>query len=304
MGRRRGLSHVGLPGGTRLETGCAGTIIWGYLMFVLLSLLFLILRRTRFTGTTLVAPARWTAASLVFLGVVEILPHFVVLAESTLHAWEYAAASFTLCPLMAILGAKRPQNIGWQWIVLSLWGVLLLPVVEMLILWRGGELDEGPARRWFLVILLGVGCSNYLLTRFWFAAGMATAGQLLILSRYLPWTLPDGEHYFAIGNGLIAGAIACAWWQTRRSAAKSNWDAVWIDFRNAYGLVWSLRVLERVNTTNKLAGLSSELTWFGFSSPDAAEETPTPQELASREKTMRTLLRRFVSRAWIDARLT
>ena len=67
---------------------------------------------------------------------------------------------------MAILGAKRPQNIGWQFIVGSLWIVLILPAADNVLLWRGGQLNIGAVREWFLTVLLFVGLSNYLLTRY------------------------------------------------------------------------------------------------------------------------------------------
>lgn len=268
-------------------------------MILLLSLAMLFSRRSRFVGTTLVAPFRWTALSVLAVGVVELLTGWSSWNTSSISAWQYAAATSTFCPLVAVLGAKRPQNIGWQFIVASLWGVLVLPVAEMLVLWRGGDLDEGPARRWFVLILLGVGLSNYMLTRFGFAALLATVGQALLLLPRLPFSLPVPSWHFTGGSICLAIAIAVAWLQTRVPPRGGGWDLVWRDFRNAFGIVWGLRVMERLNTTAKVAAWQSELTWYGFTDVDQKAEL----ELRERDRAVRTLLRRFVSNEWIDRRL-
>jgi len=243
---------------------------------------------------------------LVLLGAVELLPWFLSLTDAILRAWHYVAATAAFCPLMAILGAKRPQNMGWQFIVVSLWGVFILPVGEMLVLWQGAALDEGPARQWFAVILLGVGFTNYALTRFGFAALMVTVGQTLLLLPHLPFPLTDAAWHFAVGNACVALSVVVAFLQTRDAElnkaespeGSQGWNRVWQDFRNAFGLVWSLRVMERVNATGKICHWSDELTWFGF----CKSESPTEAECKERDRTMRTLLRRFVSTEWIDRR--
>lgn len=270
-------------------------------MLVPLSLVLLYLRRSRFAGTTLVAPLRWTVFCLVVLAVIELATLWWTWSESTVSALRYVGATATFCPLMAVLGAKRPQNIGWQFIVASLWGVLILPVGEMLVLWRGGELDEGPARRWFVVILLGVGLSNYVLTRFGIAALAATVGQVLLLLPRLPFNLLAPAWHFSAGIGCLVAAVAIAWFQTRNSRGQLGWNRVWQDFRNAFGIVWGLRVMERVNATAKIGGWSCELNWFGFTDLDS---DPVNTEHPEREQAMRTLLRRFVSNDWIDRRLS
>ncbi len=275
-------------------------------MFVILSSLLIASRRSRFVDTTLVAPSRWAMFVLLVLGVVELLPWFVTFNASTIRALHYVAATASFCPLMAVLGAKRPQNIGWQFIVVSLWAIFLLPVGEMLVLWQDAVLDEGPARRWFVVILLGVGLTNYTLTRFGFAALLVTIGQALLLLPHLPFTTVDAPWHFVAGNVVIALAVLAAFLQTRTVATYSGetaggWDRVWQAFRDAFGMVWSLRVMERVNATGKLCNWKSELTWFGFAASAESAE-PTQEEIEERDRTMRTLLRRFVSPEWIELR--
>ena len=198
---------------------------------------------------------------------------------------------------MAVLGAKRPQNIGWQFIVLTLWIVLILPVGERMVLWQAGALDEGPARRWLIVILLILGMTNYALTRFSFAALLGTTGQVMLLIPHLP--LVRGESEAQISWGIVCIAAGIIWaWRIAGPRTHQGWDAVWRDFRDAFGMVWSLRVMERVNSTGKLSGWKSSLTWYGFAPPIGSQE-----ESNQVSRTLRTLLRRFVSAAWIEDRL-
>ncbi len=60
---------------------------------------------------------------------------------------RYIAAMSTFSPIMALLGAKRPQDRGWQFIVATLWAILSLPACEWLLF--GGVAEIHPARFWF-----------------------------------------------------------------------------------------------------------------------------------------------------------
>ena len=273
-------------------------------MLLLLSLALLVSRLPRVAGTTLLAPLRWTCLSALALGGIQVLVACAAWGPSTVQALQYGAGTLSLCPLMALLGAKRPQNVAWQWIVASLWVVMVLPVGEMLVLWRGGVLDEGPMRQWLILLLLLIGLSNYLVTRFGWAASIATAGQSLVLMPHIPFlqhSVPTW--HFTVGNRLIALAISVAWLQTiRNDRVGAHWDRVWKDFRDAYGIVWGLRVMERVNSGCRKANLSTELTWYGFAGP--SQQQPDETETQELLRTLKPLLCRFVSQAWIDARST
>ncbi len=270
----------------------------------LAGLLALAWRRPQLSGTTLAAPWAWSVVSLVTVAVTELL----IGLDSRLAAngWSaplrFIAAISTFCPIMALLGAKRPQNRAWQFIVLSLWAVLGLPGFEGLLF---GEVYEiHPARSWFLVILVGIGLLNGIATRYWPSSVLFCAGQLALIAPYLPPTqaLLSAAAAPLWGLGFLTaswGLLALDWPRPRRT--DTPWDRAWLDFRDAYGAVWSLRVAERINASAAACQSPMVLGWRGFRGRDASSPvSELPQPAAD---TLRALLPRFVSRQWIDSRL-
>lgn len=259
-------------------------------------------RSRRFNGTTLVAPYRWTLFSLFVLAVSDAWLILSDASQTTFFAIRYLGATTSFCPLMAVLGAKRPQNVGWQLIVGTLWIVMILPVVETMLLWSGGTLDIGAMRSWMLVVLMGVGLSNYALTKFGMAVAIATLGQGVMLAPHLPLVRSASYPSYTMGFACIVFALGFAWYQSRRvRVGVRGWSRVWCDFRDAFGLVWGLRVMERVNSAARLSGWKTELTWHGFAGENDVELGSDDHLEISRA--MRTTLRRFVSSEWIDERL-
>jgi hypothetical protein len=257
-------------------------------------------------GTTLVAPWVWGAISVATVAGVE---SFLALAGTNAAAWapalRYAAAMSTFCPIVALLGAKRPQNVGWQWIVLSLWAILCQPGIEWLLF--GGVAEIHPARFWFLMVLVFVGSTNGLGTRNWLASAFFCCGQFLLLLPYF-----SAQPVMAADRAASWGLLSLLLWgvcllitdhRARRIAIRSDGnrlDRVWLDFRDAFGVVWSLRIVERMNTSATMYDWPVTLTWHGFESRASATHVDTPSIV---EESFRTLLRRFVSPEWIEARL-
>ncbi len=68
--------------------------------------------------------------------------------------WWLIAICSTFCPLVSLLGAKRPQNKAWQWIVASFWIIAALPAIEGLALQPGEALTVPIVWRWFYVAVL------------------------------------------------------------------------------------------------------------------------------------------------------
>lgn len=216
-----------------------------------------------------------------------------------------AAVALTFCPVLAVLGAKRPQHTAWSFVVLAFWGILSLPAAETFFLQRGQRLEMGDARSWFLWILILVGPVNYLPTRQWPAALLLAAAQVLALSEYLPLihqTLFAGQYLVAISLGCLAPLAARAP-QVKDDA--NPYSRLWLDFRDTFGLFWALRLQERINAVAGTNDWPLLLGWSGV--VDDATGQPPAQIDESIEPTLRTtikgLLRRFVSGPWIAARM-
>ena len=137
-------------------------------------------------GTTLTAPAGWVAASLILLTGVELALAFLEPEARWPQSLRFIAAAGSFCPLTAVLGARRPQDRGWQLIVVSLWGVVALPAAEAAVLATDGRLVLSPVRGWCTWGLIGMTLLNYLPTRFALSAVLAAAGQTVLFGRQLP----------------------------------------------------------------------------------------------------------------------
>ena len=268
----------------------------------LAGLLILFVRRRALGGTTLLAPWAWSVVALVAVAGAEIV---VGLDASLPLNWRmglrYAAAMATFTPIMALLGAKRPQDRGWQFIVLSLWAILALPSFEWLLF---GEIKElHPARLWFLLILVGVGAANGVGTRRWLSSVCYAAGQGALMAPFLSTTvaaLPDSSAPL-VGLALIAASYALPMRARDAQVNAEGLNRAWLDFRDAYGLVWSLRVAERMNASAAMYSWPVQLGWQGFHNREPSSGPVVAP--AAVEESLRTLLRRFVSAAWIDARI-
>lgn len=268
----------------------------------------LLAARQTLTATTLTSAWGWALAALLAWSGVELAAGTGLLSDpGWLDPLRLAAIGLTFCPAISLIGAKRPQHAAWNFVVLSLWGIVLLPAAETFFLQRGQAFEMGDARGWFLWLLILLGPINFLPTRFWLGALLLAAGQVLALSAHLPLLrltrLPERE---AIGLMLAAGAMVVAWLAARRKrVAGKPYDRLWLDFRDSFGLLWSLRVQERVNALASQEGWPIELTWSGFC--DRTSGAPLQGIEPAVEPILRTsltgLLRRFVDRAWIAERL-
>jgi hypothetical protein len=271
--------------------------------FVLLAAgcLALVARWPRVRGTTLVAAWYWSVVSLACIVLVEasagLAPGFW--AGDWLAAMRFAAAMTAFCTIMAVLGAKRAQHRAWQFVVLSLWLILSLPSCEWLLF--GGTHEIHAARFSFLIILAFVGAGNGLATRSWPSSLLVGLGQLAMISPFCPLTkalLPEASAALLGLLLIVTGSSLVALRRPRRS--KSPLDRVWLDFRDLFGVVWGLRVAERINALAATHDWPARLTWHGFRAKDrhACREVP-PAAVAA----LGTLLRRFVSAEWIEERL-
>jgi hypothetical protein len=202
------------------------------------------------------------------------------------------ALALTSGAAVAVLGARRPGVAAWNFVVLGLLAVMLLPLAEQLV--AGGQpLD--PVRALFLCGTLAVGVLNYLPTR------LAPAALVLGFGcGWEVWTLlapqQTGLAWSADGRGWLWLAltpwVGWAAWRWRPKAA-SEFDRLWLDFRDRFGLVWGQRLREQFNRAADNAGWPVRLYWQGL----RLKANATPPDEAGRDailETLRALLKRFV----------
>lgn len=286
----------------------AGVVMPGAVLLLLITALAALARiRPMLADTTLHASWWWTLTSVCSVCLVELSVAWASTGDSgnSPPAWavaaRFAAAVSTFCPLMSVCGAKRPQDRAWPLIVGTLWVVLIVPAAELLLLRRGTQLEVQGLRAWFLVLLLFVGWINHALTRHGLAATFVALAQIGLLAEHWPLVgrpISPAERVGAIGLGVVALIVASRWRpaQTHRHPL----DRVWLDFRDWFGLLWALRVAERVNAASAQAGWKVTLGWTGFHAPPL--DKLAPDDRAAFEQTVWNLCQRFVSRGWFERR--
>ncbi|HVX11665.1 MAG TPA: hypothetical protein VHC22_10830 [Pirellulales bacterium] len=260
----------------------------------------------RLRDTTLAAPCAWSAASLAAATGAVIWELALPATPSTPHL-DYLAATTSVAPFVALLGAKRPQNRAWQWIVLSLVGLLALQDLRGWSINPAASPSLHTAWRWLLAGIVLAQCVNYLPTRHAPAAAFACAGQASMLAGNLPFLSERSTWSFSAGLGLSSAAVLTAALIVRRTRRTSDgWQDAWLDFRNAYGVLWSLRVAERVNALALEQQCPLRLNWYGVVQAEDADassaEASAGEHTASLYRILRSVVARFVSAEWLAAR--
>ncbi|MCI0680751.1 MAG: hypothetical protein L0Y71_01490 [Gemmataceae bacterium] len=201
--------------------------------------------------------------------------------------FAFIALCLTGCAGVAVLGARRPQAAAWNFVVVGLLAVMVLPLVENALI---GTRSLDWVRIAFLSITLAIGMLNYLPTRFGPAtllAGLGCAAE--IVGVVSPELLPDRGAADAIRLCVLAApSLARARWPSRN--AVGDLDRIWLDFRDRWGLVWGQRVREQFNRAAANAGWPATLTWLGFKH----QQTPDAASRAAMRDTLLALLQRFI----------
>ena len=282
----------------------AATVVGAALAVALAGLLMRCLVRVR--RTTLNAPCLWTLTAVALITASALTGKLAGSSNSVIliEVLRFAAAATTFCPLMAVLGAKRPQHLGWQWVVVTMWIVLVWPAAQAALRPAGMRIELFFAWKAFLVGLIALGLLNYIPTKFWLSAVLVSVGQTLLFADFL-WVdnpIPaEWQWIAALACFCAATLIATA---QREGAANTHnsvdhnlaaFDRQWRDFRDAYGAFWALRILDRINHTSELRDWSVRLTWTGFAAVEQEKDPhPNSTQLAEIQQTMATLLRRFL----------
>lgn len=227
--------------------------------------------------TTLVHALTWAAlAWLAWLGVALA----GVRGLGAPVAMRYVAVCLTGCAGVAVLGARRPGVVAWDFVVLGLLVVLLLPLAEGF-----GRLHLTPPRVLFLAGTLAVGLLNYLPTRLLFMAALAAIGcgtELASLAADLGRTA-GGWELVAMGAAPWAAFLML---KGVGAPVPSEFDHTWLRFRDEFGVFWGQRTREQFNRAAANAGWAGRLGWGGLRGATAAEQ----DQLLT---TLRALLKRF-----------
>lgn len=261
--------------------------------------------------TTLNAAWAWAVAALSLWTVSWVSDCGLRVASSAVadHLW-YATAVLALCPLIAVLGSRRPGVRVWTWFIqLPLLLVLGWPVLS---LWlqgsevRGLQLETPQLVAYLLVLVMGAG--NYIGTRFTLAIlSLAAACTLLVVSFSVvsPVWLSDAWWARQWASGLLGlAALFASGSVSSASASASRFDRLWLDFFDSFGVVWGRRIQDRVNFIAQKEGWPARLELHGFVwSDESADSSARAATEARIEHTLRWLLRRFVDPHWIDHRL-
>jgi len=212
----------------------------------------------------------------------------------------YLAVLASLAALISVLNARSPGGKVWAILMILLIVVFLVPWLEDQTRLRraGGLAPVHLDAPWtiFYVLLALVGVTNYLPTRFGFAAvGMA----IVFILEYLALTRQDWPPVRrAILWSWVAWTMATSVWIARYSAGRSpagraNGERIWFWFRDYWGVVWALRALERFNRSAELNHWPVRLTWFGLKPAGPPKPDEPLQFPIAAEAAFRGLIRRF-----------
>jgi hypothetical protein len=229
--------------------------------------------------TTLLQPLIWALwAWSIWVGVAWI---GVRQPENDPRLAEYVALCFTGCAGIAVLGARRPGVGAWIFVVIGLLAVLLLPILNGL-----GEPRLEPVQKLFLAVTLLVPFLNYLPTRLGPSALLAAAGCGWEMIRLMGWA----SGMDSLGLLLLAASPWIAWASlANRGSAHTEFDHLWLAYRDRFGFVWAQRMREQFNRAAQNAGWSVMLHWHGLQ-PAADRLSPDPAALLS---LLRAVLKRF-----------
>lgn len=272
-----------------------GLILWGAL---------------RSRRSTLLAPLLWSLATLVAITYLGHARQSLTAMHPPLNPWEFTLCCLAFCPIVSVMGAKRPQDLGWNFVVLALWGVIAFPAMVTYVLHPEQRLIVGPIRGGMLWILIFLTPINYIPTRFWLAAILTAFAQFLLLGEYLPGG--KSLHAAVSRDGVALGTLLLASVPllTALLVPRENWrfsskplglNATWIRFRDEFGLFWGLRFAERVNQAAEQAALSVWLSWSGFRLRETGEllkESTQNESINKGFGVLRTAMHGMLRRFW------
>lgn len=185
-------------------------------------------------------------------------------------AATYAALTLSGCAGVAVLGARRPGAFAWNFVVAGLLAILLLSLAEGAV--TGAIVQLDTIRTFFLCGLLGTVVLNFLPTRLFPAAISFALGSGLTLGSTTGLVASDTGWQRATAQTAILCVPWLAAWAFRRSPTDvSPANRLWFDFRDRFGAIWALRVMEQFNRSATNNGSPQRLTWRGMIAPDDSD---------------------------------
>ena len=269
-------------------------------------------------GTTAVPAAWWAGGAALAFAVESAVRASGGLTDPASQASaRLAVAAFSLCPIMSLLGAKRPQHGVWQFIVASLAGIIALPAASAALVRPGSPPDVHALQRWFMLALVLVAAMNFAATRHGVAAMVVAVGQLILIRQFMPFVdslkqqgaaLDAVAAWLVAMGGIVAAAQSWLWPAQQRvvgnelasrrggGADLAAFGAAYLALRETLGAAWTLRIAERFNAVAESRGWPCRLRFDGL------HVGGDPDDRAWRGDALRTgraLLRRFVSTDWM-----
>ncbi|MFO0951376.1 MAG: hypothetical protein U0835_09550 [Isosphaeraceae bacterium] len=221
--------------------------------------------------------------------------------------WTYLSVLAALAGLISVLNARTPGGGAWAILTALLVLVFLIPWLEGPGLARRSvglgrlRLDNPWTIFYGLLVLAGV--TNYLPTRFGRASAVLGLGFVLeyaALSRFFsdPETL--ARIWSAVPLCFAAATLLAGRAAGTFEIGGSSLERLWFWFRDHWGAVWALRVMERFNRTAEAQRWPFRLTWHGCEPADSTAPDSGQAALQAAEETLRILIRRFAEPSRMD----
>ncbi|HBU37881.1 MAG TPA: hypothetical protein DEB70_08755 [Planctomycetaceae bacterium] len=271
-------------------------------------------------GSTAVPAALWSAAASLFFSLSTLQQATENLDIATLGIHRVVIAALSVCPVMSLLGAKRPQHGIWQFIVGTLAAVLALPAASAILIHPGSLPDLHILGRFFLPVLVSVGWMNFIGTRRAVAATLIAVGHFGLIWPLLPGIqleaalLQPARDLVAISfmtAGSFLALSQAVFARLKRKFVLADGVQLPLDnlqfeyrvntcflaLRETLGAAWTLRLAERFDQMARRRGWPVQLTFQGLQMQEEPREASWEPDAL---RAMEALMKRFVSSAWLE----
>ena len=273
-------------------------LLLGFVLWTTVSL------RTYVTGLTAHTAWRWAivavATTLIAVGL-RLIPVVPTGITSAIHS---IAATLLLTPLVDILGARNPGHRAWPWFVVTpMIVVLQWPTISHLFSERleTALVTPLPATIGFLLVLV-MGSGNYFGTANTSACLFGVTGIGLFALPVTEWHAWPGDAVCLAASVCLAITALLIEGRLKANYAKSGHEQLWIDFRDLYGMVWSRRVMDRINQFADREKWNVSMTLDGFCPRNESQQRP--QDTERPEEILRWVLSRFTDDEFLNRYLT